>query len=55
MSIESSAGASVWSPESWRQKPALQNPIYTDQAPLARLPAAPTGGANVAVAFGSYP
>ena len=35
MPIESTAG--VWSPESWRQKPALQQPEYPDPAALDRV------------------
>ena len=26
-----------WSPDSWRRKPALQQPHYADQAKLARV------------------
>ena len=27
---------SDWSPESWRKKPAAQQPVYPDEAALAR-------------------
>jgi 3-deoxy-7-phosphoheptulonate synthase len=37
MSMESSESALVWSPESWRQRPALQQPEYPDPAALERV------------------
>jgi 3-deoxy-7-phosphoheptulonate synthase len=37
MSTESSADALQWTPESWRQRPALQQPEYPDPAALDRV------------------
>ena len=37
MSISSTADAPVWTPESWRQRRALQQPEYPDQAALERV------------------
>ena len=37
MPFQSPAGIDVWTPESWRQKPALQQPDYPDPAALHRV------------------
>jgi 3-deoxy-7-phosphoheptulonate synthase len=37
MSIGSSAEASLWTPDSWRQRPVLQQPEYPDPAALERV------------------
>src|ERR1035438_2443252 len=37
MDLESSADVSLWTPESWRQRPALQQPEYPDPAALERV------------------
>ncbi len=37
MPIEGAGGASQWKPDSWRQRPALQQPDYPDAAALHRV------------------